>query len=78
VKDKSNYFIYGVKDGTSENFDLRIINKEGYYLEWNKKQNIYRCSLKLNTKITLSEEQIESSLKVNFIKTLGYFYLPNY
>jgi hypothetical protein len=22
-KDKSNYFIYGVKDGTSENFDLQ-------------------------------------------------------
>jgi hypothetical protein len=41
----------------SENFDLRIINKEGYYLEWNKKQNIYSCALKLNTQITLSEEQ---------------------
>jgi hypothetical protein len=36
LRDKSNYFIYGVKDGTSENFDLRIIDKEGYYLEWNK------------------------------------------
>jgi hypothetical protein len=74
VKDKSNYFIYGVKDGTSENLDVRIINKEGYYLEWNKKQNIYRCSVKLNTQNTLSDVQIESSLKVNFIRTLGYFY----
>jgi hypothetical protein len=78
-KSKSNYFIYGMKDATSENFDVRIINKEGYYLEWNGKQNITRCSLKLNTKDTFSEEQKVSSLKLNFIRTLGYFYLePNF
>lgn len=74
-KDKSNYFIYGIKDGTTKNFDYRIISKEGYYLEWNTKQNIYRCALKLNTQSTLSDAQVESSLKVNFIRTLGYFYL---
>ena len=78
-KSKSNYFIYGLKDAESENFDVRIVRSEGYYLEWNNKQNITSCSLKLNTKDTLSEEQKVNSLKLNFIRTLGYFYLePNF
>jgi hypothetical protein len=40
------------------------IDKEGYYLEW--KNRIYRCSLKLNTQITLSEEQIKKFIKSKF------------
>ncbi|MDG2431311.1 hypothetical protein [Flavobacterium sp.] len=74
-KSKSNYFIYGMKDATSENFDVRILNKEGYYLEWNGKQNITNCSLKLNMQDTLNEDQKLNSLEQNFVLTLGYFYL---
>jgi hypothetical protein len=78
-KSKSNYFIYGMKDSASENLDVRITNKMIYYLEWNKKQNITSCSLKLNTQDVLSEEQKVSSLKQNFVRTLGYFNLePNF
>jgi len=71
---ESNYFIYGVTDSMSKNLDVRIINKEGFYLEWNNKQNINSCSLKVNTQDKLSNEQIVTSLKVNFVRSLGYFY----
>jgi hypothetical protein len=46
----------------------------GYYLEWNNKQNIYSCSLKLNIQNSLSEEQIITSLKNEFYKILRLFY----
>jgi hypothetical protein len=47
-KDKSNYFIYSIGDTNDVNFDTRILGKDGYYLLWNNKQNIYNCSLKIN------------------------------
>lgn len=74
-KEKSNYFIYGMKNTSDVNLDPRISEREGYYLEWNNKQNIYSCSLKLNIQNPLSKEQIITSLKMNFIRSLGYFYL---
>jgi hypothetical protein len=33
----------------------------------------YSCSLKLNIQNSLSEEQVITSLKINFIRSLGYF-----
>jgi hypothetical protein len=72
-KEKSNYFIYGMENTSVVNLDPRILAIEGYYLEWNNKQNIYSCSLKLNIQNSLSEEQIITSLKMNFIRSLGYF-----
>lgn len=73
-KDKSNYFIYSIDDTNNINLDARIRGNEGYYLLWNNKQNIYSCSLKINAKKNLNEEQILTNLKINFIKSLGYFY----
>ncbi|MFV8337527.1 hypothetical protein ACNQF7_15805 [Flavobacterium sp. RSP29] len=74
-KEKSNYFIYSI-DGTTEvNLDERIRGNDGYYLLWNNKQNIYSCSLKIDEKKNLNEEQILNKLKINFIRSLGYFYL---
>lgn len=59
-KQKSNYFIYGMESVASVNLDPRILVKEGYYLEWNNQQNIYSCSLKLNTQNSLIKEQVRS------------------
>lgn len=73
-KDKSNYFIYSVSDNNEVNLDARIRGNDGYYLLWNNKQNIYSCSLKINEKKNLNEEQILTYLKINFIRSLGYFY----
>jgi hypothetical protein len=57
-KEKSNYFIYGMENTSVVNLDLENFSNEGYYLEWNNKQNIYSCSLKLNIQNSLSEEQL--------------------
>lgn len=73
-KDKSNYFIYSISDTNEVNLDARIRGNDGYYLLWNNKQNIYSCSLKINEKKNLDEEQILTYLKINFIRSLGYFY----
>ncbi|MDI5896341.1 hypothetical protein [Flavobacterium algoritolerans] len=73
-KDKSNYFIYSISDTNEVNLDARIRGNDGYYLLWNNKQNIYSCSLKINQKKNLNEEQILTYLKINFIRSLGYFY----
>ena len=73
-KDKSNYFIYSISDTNEVNLDVRIRGNDGYYLLWNNKQNIYSCSLKINEKKNLNEEQILTYLKINFIRSLGYFY----
>lgn len=73
-KDKSNYFIYSISDTNEVNLDARIQGNDGYYLLWNNKQNIYSCSLKINEKKNLDEEQILTYLKINFIRSLGYFY----
>lgn len=73
-KDNSNYFIYSIDDTNDINLDIRIQGNDGYYLLWNFKQNIYSCSLKINAKKNLNEEQVLTNLKVNFIRSLGYFY----
>ena len=73
-QDKSNYFIYSIDDTNDVNLDSRIHGNDGYYLLWNNKQNIYSCSLKINEKKNLNEEQILTNLKINFTRSLGYFY----
>ncbi|UQD57087.1 hypothetical protein [Flavobacterium sp. K5-23] len=76
VKDriKANYFVYSVNSPSEVNLDTRIRANDGYYLMWNNKQNIYNCSLKIDGK-NLNQEQELIKLKINFIRSLGYFYL---
>jgi DNA uptake protein ComE-like DNA-binding protein len=71
VKDKkSNYFIYGMEN-ICVNLDPRILAMR--VIIWSGIINKeYSCSLKLNIQNSLSEEQI-TSLKMNFIRSLGYF-----
>lgn len=74
-KEESNYFIYSQDEQNVDNLDERIQGNDGFYLLWNDKQNIYSCSLKLNAKKSFTEAQVLTNLKVNFIRSLGYFYL---
>ncbi|SHN79804.1 hypothetical protein SAMN05444395_11816 [Flavobacterium fryxellicola] len=76
VKDqeKSNYFIYALGNSDQVNLDPRITKMDGFYLQWDGKQNIYSCSLKINSQQNLSKEQIATNMKINFVRSLGYFY----
>jgi hypothetical protein len=73
-KEKSNYFIYAVENSIEVNLDPRIKGVDGYYLQWSKNQNIINCSLKINIQNNLSKEQLVTKMKINFIRSLGYFY----
>ncbi|MBB1194157.1 hypothetical protein DNC80_10835 [Flavobacterium sp. SOK18b] len=73
-KEESNYVIYAIENDTDVNLDPRILSKEGYYLNWNGKQNIYECTLKMNKQQDISNEQILTNTKILFFKTLGYFF----
>jgi len=73
-KEKSNYFIYSINSPTDVNLDLRIRTDDGYYLSWNNRQNIYNCALKIDGK-NPNKENAATKLKINFIRSLGYFYL---
>lgn len=73
-KEKSNYFIYSINSSAELNLDLRIRAEDGYYLLWNKKQNIYNGSLKIDGKNT-KKENVTITMKINFVRSLGYFYL---
>lgn len=74
IKNESNYLIYSIESSNDVNLDPRILNKEGYYLQWNGKQNIYACSLKINNQLDLSKEEILTNTKILLVKSLGYFY----
>jgi hypothetical protein len=57
------------------NLDPRILAIEGYYLEWNNKQNIYSCSLKLNIQNSLRRANY-NFIKNEFYKILRLFLCP--
>jgi hypothetical protein len=71
-KEKSNYFIYGMETHRGKSWFENFSN-EGYYLEWNNKQNIYSCSLKLNIQNSIKWRANYNFIKMNFIRSLGYF-----
>ena len=59
---------------TDVNLDPRIKSKDGYFLKWNGKQNIYECSLKINNQQDLDQEQILTNTQILFVRSLGCFY----
>lgn len=73
-KEESNYVIYAIENGTDANLDPRILSKDGYYLNWNSKQNINACTLKMNKQKDISDEQILTDTKILFLRSLGYFF----
>lgn len=72
---EANYFIF--YKGSEEEFDHepRITgNHGGYYINWNKKQQINRAVLKLNTFFVNTQLHQVKILKYYFLKSLGRFY----
>lgn len=77
-KEKSNYFIYFLNKPNDIDWDLRIRNNDGCYILWNGKQQLYKCTMKINAQIIYNELEQLILMKKHFIWSLGYFtYLTN-
>ncbi|WP_298115849.1 hypothetical protein [Flavobacterium sp.] len=72
-KEKSNYFIYFLNKPSDIDWDTRIKDKDGCYISWNDKQQIYKCTMKIDTKIIFNEKEQLMLMKKHFIWSLGYF-----
>lgn len=71
--DDSNYRIYYLNSEYNTDFEPRIVNKSGYYLHWNGRNEIYKTDLKINTGQTDNDNYIFELLKFQFFRSLGYF-----
>lgn len=73
-KDDSNYLVYYMNNNHDEDFEPRISKKsDGFFLKWNRKQQLVEASLKINTMEIKNQDYQIANLKFNFIRTLGYF-----
>ena len=73
-KEASNYLVYYLNDKDDTDFEPRITNENaGYYVSWNRRQQISSASLKVNTQNVKTREYQIANLKFNFVRTLGYF-----
>lgn len=72
-KEKSNYFIYFLNKPSDIDWDSRIKDKDGCYISWNGKQQLYNCTMKINAKIIYNEKEQLMLMKKHFIWSLGYF-----
>lgn len=74
-KAESNYFVYFINKPTDINWDERITSPtDGYYMNWDGKQRIYNCTLKLDTQKIYNQQQQSNALKRLFVLSLGNFY----
>lgn len=74
--EESNYIIYYNNDFE---YESRMENYKytDYYLHWNKKNQLYRCSLKINIDNNFNEKQRLYKLKDFFLRSLGRFKFTN-
>ncbi|MCB0435361.1 MAG: hypothetical protein KDD08_04785 [Mangrovimonas sp.] len=72
--EKSNYVIYSATDYEYEQ-KLRKSKTSDFYLYWNKRNQITKCSIKINTETFFNDSLVQSELKKYFVQTLGYFTL---
>ena len=73
-KENSNYLVYYLNREHTTDFDPRMADpRSSYYISWNRKQQIYDGSLKVNTELVESEENQLDLLKFNFFRSLGHF-----
>ena len=72
----SNYIIYFKGDFE---YESRMQNKEhtDYYMYWNRKNQIYKCALRINSENNFNESLRLYAMKDYFFRTLGYFKLSN-
>lgn len=74
--EKSNYIIYYKDDYQYESKMYNYKNTD-YYMYWNKKNQIYRCALRIDNNTNFNEELRLFQMKEYFFKSLGYFKLSN-
>lgn len=68
----SNYIVYYFGDYEYES-RMKHYKNSDFYLSWNKHQQIYSCSVKIDTDLYFNEALIQEILKDYFIITLGHF-----
>lgn len=74
-RENANFHIYYLNQDSDIDYDLRMESKkEGFYISWNGKQQLYEAYLKIDTRLFSNQESVIESLKVNFFQALGYFY----
>lgn len=73
-REKANYLVYYLNRDHLTDYEPRInAAGNGYYINWNGKQQIYNGKLKINTELVKSEFDQIQLLKSNFFKSLGFF-----
>lgn len=76
VKDleKSNYVIYTLQD---YEYEQRLIKTKtsDFYLYWNRKNQINKCFVKINSETFFNDNLFQLELRKYFIQTLGFFSL---
>lgn len=77
-REKSNYLVYYLNREHPTDYDPRMASsKGGYYINWNRKNQIYDGKLKVNTELAPSEDYQLRLLKYYFFMSLGHFKQSN-
>ncbi|WP_083644922.1 hypothetical protein [Christiangramia flava] len=77
-REKSNYLVYYLNREHPTDYDPRMgSSKGGYYINWNRKNQIYDGKLKVNTELAPSEDYQLRLLKYYFFMSLGHFKQSN-
>lgn len=73
-KSNSNYYIYYLNRKDNIDYEPRITGKMGgYYVNWNKYQQINKAFLKINTENAQRDDFQLEVLKYYFFRSMGYF-----
>ncbi|MEY8869901.1 hypothetical protein AB9K24_10360 [Meridianimaribacter flavus] len=75
-KNDANYFIYSLNSEKDYKYEQRIKGKDGvgYYINWDGKQQFYKCMLELNPQILFNKERLIFDAKKDFFSSLGFFH----
>lgn len=74
-RDEANYFVFYRNSEDEFDFEPRITNPPGgYYINWNKNQQIDRGVLKVNAHHLKDQEAQLNLLKDQFLGSLGHFH----
>lgn len=75
----SNYFVYEINEDNNYRFNDNINNNNGigYYINWDGRQRLYKCTFEVNSLILFNNKLLISEIKKEFFNTLGQFYRTN-
>ena len=76
TKEESNYFVYSLNKPKDYKYEERLKGLDGvdYYINWDGKQQFYKCMLELNPQILFNKERLIFDAKKDFFLSLGYFH----